>query len=69
LQTYETALNYISTTKTRSGLKVTATLSENTYETGKDVTNEEMELLKIRRHRTLPEWTYTIKPQTRNRPG
>ncbi|MGH8731171.1 MAG: ISAzo13 family transposase [Burkholderiales bacterium] len=67
LQTYETALNYISTTKTRAGLKVTATLNAKTYQTGERVTDEEMELLKIRTHRTLPEWSYTITPQNRNR--
>ncbi len=69
LKTYETAINYISTTKTSTGLKVTATLNENAYETGESVTDQEMEFLRIRRHRTLPEWTYTIKPQTRNRLG
>ena len=63
LQTYETALNYISTTKTRSGLQVTATLQTKTYQTAEHVTDEEMESLKIRTHRTLPDWNYTITPQ------
>jgi hypothetical protein len=27
------------------------------------VTHEEMESLKIRTHRTLPDWNYTITPQ------
>ncbi|MGH9466878.1 MAG: ISAzo13 family transposase [Terriglobales bacterium] len=64
LESYETALNYISTTKTTAGLKVTARLHEKTYHTGEHVTDEEVDLLKIRTHRTLPEWTYTIAPQT-----
>jgi hypothetical protein len=67
LQTYDTALNYISTTRTKTGLTVTATLNEKIYDKGEQVTDEEMRLLKIRRHRTLPEWNYTITPQDHKR--
>ncbi len=67
LESYETALNYISTTKTTAGLKVTATLHEKTYHTGEHATDEEVHLLKIRTHRTLPDWNYTIAPQTPTR--
>jgi len=67
LQTYETALNYISTTKTSAGLKVAAALHQKTYATGEHVTDQEMDLLKIRTHRALPEWNYTIAPQTPKR--
>jgi hypothetical protein len=63
LETYETALNYISTTQTRAGLKVKAVLNSRTYETGETVTDEEIELLRIRLHKEFPEWNYTIKPQ------
>jgi len=66
LETYETALNYISTTKTRSGLKVTAKINTTLYETGEYVSDEEIEFLNIRMHRSLPEWNYTIAPQTGN---
>jgi len=69
LQTYETALNYISTTTTRAGLQVTATLHTKIYQTGESVSDEEMALLKIRPHRTMPEWTYTITPQNPTRRG
>jgi DDE family transposase len=63
LETYETAINYISTTQTRAGLKVKAVLNSITYETGETVTDEEIEMLRIRLHKDFPEWNYTIKPQ------
>ena len=69
LQAYKTALNYISTTKTRSGLQITATLQTKTCQAGEHVTDEEMESLKIRTHRTLPDWNYTITPQQQKPPG
>lgn len=62
LQSYETVLNYISTTRTRTGLTVCAKLNTKTYETGEEVTEEEMDRLCIRRHRSSPEWNYTIRP-------
>jgi hypothetical protein len=63
LESYETAINYISSTGTRTGLKVKAVLNSKNYETGETVTDEEIEMLRIRLHQTLPEWNYTIKPQ------
>lgn len=62
LETHQVALNYLATTKTQTGLKVTAKLNAKTYEKGQQVTDEELKLLNIRAHRTLPEWNYTIKP-------
>jgi hypothetical protein len=65
LETYEVALNYIATTKTKAGLTVSATLNSKVYEKGKEVTDEEMGLLNIQEHKTLPGWSYTIKPYSR----
>lgn len=65
LKTYQVALNYISTTKTQAGLRVSAKLSSKIYEKGQQVTDEEMKMLNIRAHRTLPKWNYTIKPHAR----
>src|SRR6266404_6070789 len=50
-----------------AGLTVAAKLNSKTYRKGQEVADEEMELLSIRRHRMLPEWTYTIKPCNKNR--
>ena len=62
LETHEVALNYISSTRTKTGLTASAKLNAKTYETGQQVTDEEMKLLNIRAHRSLPEWNYTIMP-------
>jgi hypothetical protein len=38
-------------------------LNSKNYDTGETVTDEEIEMLRIRLHKTLPAWNYTIKPQ------
>jgi len=60
LDSYETIVNYISTTSTDTGLHVKATLDRNHYKTGVKTTEEEMAEVQIERHRTLPDWNYTI---------
>src|SRR3974390_1690634 len=62
LESYDVVLNYISTTKTQTGLTLSAKLNRKAYETGQAVTDDEMVLLNVRAHRTSPEWNYTIKP-------
>jgi hypothetical protein len=52
-----------SATETRSGLKVNAVLNSKTNQTGETVIDEEIQMLRILLHKTLPEWNYTIKPQ------
>jgi len=42
LRSYETILNFIRTTTTQTGLRVTATLSEGDYPTGVKISNREM---------------------------
>lgn len=63
LKSYETILNLIKTTKTKTGLKADAVLDEKYYEKGKKVSKEVMDSLAIKYHHTLPKWNYTIKPQ------
>lgn len=60
---YETICNYISTTRTKTGLRVDAHLVENDYPTGVKVGDEEMDQLAIRRHDTQPARNYTISPR------
>ena len=62
LDSYETALKYIRTTKTSTGLKVTAHFVRNKYPKGEKVSNREMRSLSIQRHEELPDWNYTLKP-------
>jgi len=63
LLTYETVVNLIGATKTKSGLRVKAVLDTNEYETGVKVTKSQMEELRVRRHKTHPDWNYTLEPR------
>ena len=48
--------------RAKSGLRVKAVLDMNEYETGVKVTKSQMEELRIRQHRTHPDWNYTLEP-------
>jgi hypothetical protein len=63
LWSYESIINLIGTTRTRTGLKVKAVLDTNNYETGIKITDEEMQRLCIRRHKIHPQWNYTLTPR------
>ena len=62
LDSYETMLNYIRTTRTKHGLSVTATLLKGHYPTGQKPDAVQVSRLNLRRHPTLPAWNYTVKP-------
>ena len=62
LESYETVLNFIRTTKTKTGLVVKATLLPGDYPTGVKIPNSKMADLRLRRHRVLPMWNYTLAP-------
>ena len=62
LDSFETALKYIRTTKTSSGLNVKARLITKTYAKGEKVSNSQMEQLPLRQHPRLPDWSYTLAP-------
>jgi hypothetical protein len=62
---YETIINLIGGTKTRTGLKVKAVLDTNEYETGIKVSAEQFGEIQIRRHKLHPAWNYTILPRGR----
>lgn len=63
LRTVEILLRCIQDTTTESGLKVTAALTPKAYKKGVKVSKQQMETLRIRRHRTCPNWNYTITPR------
>ena len=71
LVSYETIVNLIGSTRTRSGLKVKAMLDTREYETGKEVPREKIDALALTRHTFHPDWNYTLEPhqaaQTRRR--
>ena len=66
LDSYDTILNYIRTTTTSTGLKVTASLINRSYQTGQVVSKERRQELRITRHTILPQWNYTLQPTHRN---
>ncbi len=66
LESYETMLKFIRTTKTKTGLTVSATLLSGNYPTGVKTSNAQMEEVHLLRHRALPMWNYTIVPENVN---
>jgi hypothetical protein len=60
---FETVVNLIGGTRTRTGLKVKAILDTNLYETGVEMSKEDMNQLRLTRHKTHPEWNYTLSPR------
>jgi hypothetical protein len=46
-------------------LKIEAVLDENTYQTGKQVTDDQMHHLTLEGDAFHPEWNSTLRPQTK----
>ena len=55
-------LNFIRTTKTQSGLTVTAYLIPENYATGIKISDQEMRQLNLVKHETLGFWNYSLHP-------
>jgi len=64
LVNFETVVNLIGGTRTRTGLTVKAVLDTNTYETGVKVSTEQFETVRLRQHAVHPEWNYTLLPHS-----
>lgn len=67
LVSYETVVNLIGATRTKTGLRIKAALDTRQYEAGVKIPDEEMERINLQPHSTNPSWNYTISP--RIRPG
>ena len=63
LRSWELILQYISETKTETGLMVRAVLVTQKYETGIKVSDEVMDGLNLEHHHVCPQWNYTIRPR------
>jgi hypothetical protein len=63
LTSYETALNYIQTTRSATGFTARAELVEQVYQTKIKVSDAEMNALNLIRHPVCPQWNYTIIPR------
>ena len=60
LVNFETVVNLIGGTRTNTGLKVKAVLDTHQYETGVEVTKEDIDQLRLKRHKLHPDWNYTL---------
>jgi hypothetical protein len=67
LESYERILKFIRTTKTKTGLRVRAMLLRRDYEKGVAVSEDEMKTVRVRKHKTLPKWNYTIRPPRKSK--
>ena len=52
---------FIRSTRTKTGLAVTAHLDRRSYPTGTEPTPEQQSL-RLKPHEVLPKWNYTISP-------
>ena len=62
LTSYEVIVNLIGNTTTTTGLTVKAALDTNHYETGIEVSDEELARVNLTRAKFHGEWNYTIRP-------
>jgi Rhodopirellula transposase DDE domain len=56
-------VSLIGHTKTKGGLRIRAELDTNTYETGIEVSDEELAAVQLRKDAFHGEWNYTISPR------
>jgi hypothetical protein len=59
----EVVVNLIGSTRTKTGLEIKAELDGGRYPTGREVSDQQMEGLSIRREKFHGEWNYTIRPR------
>lgn len=62
LDSYQTILNYLRTTRTSTGLRVRAHLDRRRYPKGIKISDQQMHELGITKHETLPKWNYILQP-------
>jgi hypothetical protein len=62
LVSFETVIQLISATTTRTGLRIKARLDKRVYATGIEIAKEEMEKLNLRLHEKNPQWNYSLSP-------
>ena len=64
LVSYETVVNLIGATRTKTGLRVRAELDTKQYEAGIKISDAQMERINLRPHSFHPLWNYTISPRS-----
>jgi len=63
LTSYEVIVNLISNTTTKTGLIVRAVLDTGAYETGIEISDEQLARVHLTRAKFHGEWNYTIRPK------
>ena len=62
LETHETVVKLISSTKTAEGLEVHCWLDRQDYQTGRKVRDEELQAVRLKKNLFHGEWNYEIMP-------
>ena len=65
LDSYETILKHLRTTRTTTGFRCRARLDKTHYRKGMKVSRGEATRIRIKRSKTFPQWNYTIYPRKR----
>jgi hypothetical protein len=66
LTDYQTIVDLIRNTRTRTGLSVQCQLDTNKYDLGVQITDEQMLQIKLRKDRFHSAWNYTLQPSVLN---
>ena len=66
LESYDTVVNYASSTKTTTGLRVEACRDQREYQKGIKVSDKQMRAIALNANDILGKWNYTILPKTEN---
>lgn len=69
LETYQVVVNLVGSTKTNEGLEVHCWLDEGQYKTGRKVSDDEMETIRLKRNSFHGDWNYEIQPNPNTRIG
>lgn len=69
LKSFETVINYIKTTKTKTGLTVKAQLVKKRYKKGEKVSKENIKKIGLKLHKVFPDWNYSLFPNSEKMPS
>ena len=64
LESHEVVVQLVSSTRTNEGLEVHCWLDEEAYQTGRKVTDDEMNTVRIKRNKFHGEWNYEVQPHS-----
>jgi len=64
-RSYETIIELIGNTRTKNGLKISTDIDMRLYETGKEISDEDLGKINLVKDEFDGNWNYTIGPRTR----